>query len=108
VEDPIFLDLNYVLEAHRTYFGRELPCNHSLLESAVNAAKFACCYSPERLDLFELAAYYACNISAVDIAITTAKGRPWINPDDPERKVPSAEELKKMFEQLSSGKADAS
>jgi death on curing protein len=64
VEDPIFLDLNYVLEAHRTYFGRELPCNHSLLESAVNAAKFAYCYSPERLDLFELAAYYACNISA--------------------------------------------
>ena len=47
-------------------------------------------------------------IQELDIAITTAKRRPWINPDDPERKVPSAEELKKMFEQLSSGKADAS
>jgi death-on-curing protein len=61
--DPVFLDLEYVLEAHRTYFGRELPYDRGLLESAVNAAKIAYFYSPERLDLFEFAAYYACNIS---------------------------------------------
>jgi hypothetical protein len=47
-------------------------------------------------------------IQELDIAITTAKGRPWINPDDPARKVACAEELKKMFEQLSSGRTDAS
>jgi death on curing protein len=61
--DPVFLDLEYVLDAHRTYFGRELPCDMGLLESAVNAAKYAYLYAPERLDLFDFAAYYACNIS---------------------------------------------
>jgi death-on-curing protein len=61
--DPVFLDLEYVLEAHRAYFKRELPCNRGLLESAINAARYAHSYSYVPLDLFELAAYYACHIS---------------------------------------------
>jgi hypothetical protein len=43
-------------------------------------------------------------IQELDIAIATAKGRAWINPDDPGRKVMSAEELKKMQEQLPFGR----
>jgi death-on-curing family protein len=62
-EEPVFLDLEYVLEAHRTYFGRALPFNRGLLESAVHAALQGYCYSSEQLDLFELVAYYACHIS---------------------------------------------
>jgi death-on-curing family protein len=63
-EGPVFLDLDYVLDAHRTYFGREIPYNRGFLESAINAAIQGYCYSNEHLDLFDLAAYYACNISA--------------------------------------------